>query len=366
MSNLIVFGNAEKEYWRRELGAEVIPKTPGYLGLIQSYINQGIRPIVQVGLGKEELEDLAGFPRDSIIANLYADEIYSPKLNQNLLRTDSIYLVIRSYSLPEYSLRKIVKSFMQGLIDLSSNFSFPNFFKFFNLSFAGVVMALRQRSIRKLERKLGKTSISIPLGYTDLFCQSFISFLVNNYGIELRQEVSLLSSEVTTILSKKLNDCRFKFGFIGQRGNLARQFAINSVRHRDSILVERERYGGTLGGNEATVDSGLEYVEVTTKAIYFLCPPGNYSGHSFRIFESLVCGALPIVASNVITDPLFQNSTGVNVNPHVINSWNRRIQEYELFNESQISELRQKTKSKIIEQVQTSKLRLEKAQFNSP
>ena len=53
MNNLIVFGNAEKEYWRRELGATVFPKTSGYLVQIQSYIEQGIRPIVQLGSGKK-------------------------------------------------------------------------------------------------------------------------------------------------------------------------------------------------------------------------------------------------------------------------------------------------------------------------
>jgi hypothetical protein len=365
MNNLIVFGNAEKEYWRRELGAIVIPKTPGYLGLIQSYIEQGIRPIVQIGSAREELYELASFPRNSIIAILFADETYSPKLNQDLLNTDSIFLVVRSYSLPEFSLVKMIKSFIQGLLDLSSNLSFPNLLEFFKLCSAGLVMALRQKKIIKLEKKLGKNSIAIPLGYTDLFCQSFISFLIKNFGIELKPEVSLLSSEVSAILLKEEISRRFRFGFIGQRGNLARHFAINSARNRNSILVERERYGGTLGGNEATIDTGLEYVEVSTKSINFLCPPGNYSGHSFRILESLVCGSLPMVASNVITDPLFQDPMRLRVNSHVICSWKRRIREHELLNSSQVNDLLQEARMKHAEQIQSSKLHLQKFQFFS-
>jgi len=365
MNNLIVFGNAEKEYWQRELGARVFPKTSGYMVLIQSYIEQGIRPIVQVGSGKEELEVLTSFPKNSIIAALYADETYSPKLNQDLLSTDSIFLIIRSYSLPKYSLIKVMKSFAQGLIDLSSNLSFPNLLKFSKLWLAGIVMASRQKKIGKLEKKLGKNSITIPLGYTDLFCQSFISFLTDNFGIELKSEVSLLSSEVSEILSKVEASRRFRFGFIGQRGNLARNFAINSVRNMNSILVERDRYGGTLGGNEATRASGIEYVEVLTKSTSFLCPPGNYSGHSFRILESLVCGALPIVASNVITDPLFQDPTGLNENSHFIYSWKKRIREHELLSSSQVKDLFQEARNKLTEQIQSSKLKLQKFQFFS-
>jgi hypothetical protein len=365
MNNLIVFGNAEKEYWRRELGATVFPKTSGYLVQIQSYIEQGIRPIVQVGSGKEELEELTIFPRNSIIASLYADETYSPKSNQDLLNADSIFLVIRSYSLPKYSLIKVMKSFVQGLLDLSSNLSFPNSLKFFNLCSAGLVMALRQKKIGKLEKKLEKNSIAIPFGYTDLFCQSFISFLTDNFGIELKPEVSLLSSEVSEILSKGEANRKFRFGFIGQRGNLARNFAINSVRTKNSILVERDHYGGTLGGNEATRATGIEYIEVLTKSTSFLCPPGNYSGHSFRILESLICGALPIVSSNVITDPLFQDPTGLNGNSHVIYSWKKRIREHELLNSSQINDLLQEARIKHAEQIQSSKLHLQKFQFFS-
>jgi len=133
----------------------------------------------------------------------------------------------------------------------------------------------------------------------------------------------------------------------------------------NSILVERDRYGGTLGGNEATRASGIEYVEVLTKSTSFLCPPGNYSGHSFRILESLVCGALPIVASNVITDPLFQDPTGLNENSHFIYSWKKRIREHELLSSSQVKDLFQEARNKLTEQIQSSKLKLQKFQFFS-
>ena len=102
-----------------------------------------------------------------------------------------------------------------------------------------------------------------------------------------------------------------------------------------------------------------------SKSINFLCPPGNYSGHSFRILESLVCGSLPIVASNVITDPLFQDPMRLRVNSHVICSWKRRIREHELLSSSQVNDLLQEARMKHTEQIQSSKLHLQKFQFTS-
>jgi len=35
-----------------------------------------------------------------------------------------------------------------------------------------------------------------------------------------------------------------------------------------------------------------------------LCPPGNYSNNTFRIAESLICGAAPVYNQGSITDPI--------------------------------------------------------------
>jgi hypothetical protein len=37
---------------------------------------------------------------------------------------------------------------------------------------------------------------------------------------------------------------------------------------------------------------------------FALCPPGNYSNNTFRIAESLICGAAPMFNQGSITDPI--------------------------------------------------------------
>jgi hypothetical protein len=38
-----------------------------------------------------------------------------------------------------------------------------------------------------------------------------------------------------------------------------------------------------------------------------LTPPGNYSGHTFRYYEGLLLGSLPIEDSFVMSDPLYRS-----------------------------------------------------------
>jgi hypothetical protein len=95
--------------------------------------------------------------------------------------------------------------------------------------------------------------------------------------------------------------------FIGQKGNYWRQYFINSaksLKKNDHKYFEtREMFGGTIGANGASMNTGKEYVEGLLNSHFSLCPPGNYSSNTFRYFESLLCGSIPLVPEGLPTDP---------------------------------------------------------------
>jgi hypothetical protein len=69
-------------------------------------------------------------------------------------------------------------------------------------------------------------------------------------------------------------------------------------------LILRKNYGGAIGIYGATLESGIESVQALMNSKFALCPPGNYSNNTFRIAESLICGAAPMFNQGSITDPI--------------------------------------------------------------
>ena len=357
MKKLIVFGNAECEYWAREFGAEVYPKTHEYIEAAKKLISNGIKPIIQVG-SIEELDELLFFPKGSLSIHLYADETYSPILNRKLFGIESASIIIRSYPVNSFSLRSILKSQLSGLVDFFNNINPRNFILFIKMSFAGMIMAIRQRRISKLESLSSKTTILLPLGYTNLFCQSYIEYMDKNYSVKISDNESLIKSRTENLIRICSDSKKFDFGFVGQTGSLARQFAVNAIRDYGNMLILREKFGGTLGGNEATIESGAEYVEVLMKSKYSICPPGNFSGNSFRIVESLICGSFPIVSSHVLTDPLYRDPINLNAKSRWIHSWEQRIETISNMTQNEIEKLSNKATLKLVGQIEFSRLKM--------
>jgi hypothetical protein len=45
-----------------------------------------------------------------------------------------------------------------------------------------------------------------------------------------------------------------------------------------------------------------EYSDLLSRCKFVLCPPGNFSNESFRYYEAIVLGSIPIVSSATIQD----------------------------------------------------------------
>lgn len=167
-------------------------------------------------------------------------------------------------------------------------------------------MFKRQLRIKKETKYSGKSIINIPLGYTDFFAETFLSYLEREQSNEVSESDSLL--EFAILANTQPSHRTYKFVFIGQFGQIVRQYAINALQKFDSKkLVVRISYGGVSNDENRKLKIGEEYVNGLIESHISVCPPGNISGNSYRIMESLICGSYPAVMSNVLCDPLFES-----------------------------------------------------------
>lgn len=286
----------EHEIWRREFQAEVSTKDENYLARLRDLISSGVKPVIQVGPNKQEALDLIGLPKSSVIVQFHADETYLPGVNFQIIRNPAVSMILRSYPIPKFKLSKFFASQYAGLKDLSQNFSFKNFFNYLKLVVAGIVMVKRQVFIATMEKVYSKVSVAMPLGYNDLFAESYCS--VNK--VEKNSSLIEFATDLMPMREKKN-----KIAFVGQTGKLTRRFAIKAMESiSPSELILRDNYGGAIGIYGATLASGIENIQALKNSKLALCPPGNYSSHTFRIVESLICGAVPMFNQGSITDPI--------------------------------------------------------------
>ena len=286
----------EHEFWRREFQAEVSTKDENYLARLRDLISSGVEPVIQVGPNKQEALDLIGLPKSSVIVQFHADETYLPGVNFQIIRNPAVSMILRSYPIPKFKLSKFFASQYAGLKDLSQAFSFSNLLEYLKLVFAGMVMVKRQMFIAVLERIYSKISVPMPLGYNDLFAESYCSV----YKVE--RNSSLIKFALNDLPA---NNKKNEIAFVGQSGKLTRRFAIKAMENiSPKELRLRENYGGAIGIYGATLESGIENILAIKNSKLALCPPGNYSSHTFRIAESLICGAAPMFNQGSITDPI--------------------------------------------------------------
>lgn len=325
MNNLVVFGNSQQEFWRREFQAKILPKTGNYLIEIQELIDSGIRPIVQIGQNCEEIVELQEFPKNSLIVHLYADETYLVTNNIKLIRLPSAYKILRSYPIPRIQILGIFSSLVSSLMDAFNSRKKPSKKKLIRYWAAGIVMASRQILIKLLETVYRRESISFLLGYTDIFCESYTSAIKNRFEKVINDATSLFSISDST-LNKIIKSKEFDLCFVGQRGNIVREIAVEqSLGVKNSRIVIRDKFGGSFGFNDSTVDTGTEYLEILLNSRFNLCPPGNYSGFSFRIMESLICATYPIINNHPLTDPFFTNPLQLLQAKKIPRSWKMLI-----------------------------------------
>jgi hypothetical protein len=159
-------------------------------------------------------------------------------------------------------------------------------------------MSARKVLISRLEKIYGKKSTSISLGYTDIFAQAFVSIF------KIESEKSLIKNAKLQI---QLSQIRYFFcSFIGQEGQMFRKIAISTLEDFPNTQIKkRKAFGGYIGEGSASMQNGIESIKILFQSKFSLCPPGNISGNSYRIVESIICGAVPLLVKVTPSDPTF-------------------------------------------------------------
>ena len=77
--------------------------------------------------------------------------------------------------------------------------------------------------------------------------------------------------------------------------------------------------------NEGVQKNGMEYVRMILSSKFILCPPGNISGNTFRIHETVVARRVPLVTSNPPSDPNFESPVNAVSSENNTRSWDKII-----------------------------------------
>lgn len=350
---MLIIGQDQKEYMRREFGAEFVGNLDDNRFSINEFIAAGIKPVIQVGTQFYEFDFLESLPNNSIIVHLFADEIYSPVINRKIIRMNSVAGIIRSYPLYRFSISKIVKSLIFTWDDIDSADFLKDFIPVSKQFLAGLIMVKRQIAILLSENIYRKKSCLIPLGYTDHFAHSFLR----------KEELSNNDSTQSLIMCKIQTDTSgskpYLFVFLGQRGQILRELAINiGKKYLNSYIKVRRAYGGVVPG-EVNDLTGVENVEAMQKSNFTIVPPGNYSAQTFRLCEAIICNSIPLTKNFIASDPLYSASKNLNITLGKAKSWKVLLNQAQKLTEIERIELLGRLREELQASISISRLKVE-------
>lgn len=85
---------------------------------------------------------------------------------------------------------------------------------------------------------------------------------------------------------------KYQWSFIGQIQNPFRQQCIDVLKKMpDGFLHTTKKFGGLCKNG---VDY-QKYLDIMCQSKYVICPSGSFTPESFRLYEAMECGAIPIV-----------------------------------------------------------------------
>ena len=243
---------------------------------------------------------------DSIVCLMISDEAYSPE-RLAIARQPSIYGVYRHYPVQPASWGRIASSAAGYVRDSRGTSQRPS--TIVPNVRSGMRIRKRMKHWQAVEDKLSP----IPLGYTDTFARAFAA------RFELSTDASVFSVHPTNATDRDRS-----VAFRGNRG-LAQRIVGSEramkVTNSEVLLIDAD------WSARAAVDVGASYVDSLVSAQFALCPPGFANNESFRFYEALACGALPIevsVASTHLGELPWRNMGSI-----AHSSWTRGLREAE-------------------------------------
>lgn len=316
-SELVFVVNTQQEFWAREFDAKIIEKDEGFISVIRDLVSQKIRPIVQLDKNFTELEALATLPENSVIGWCHSDETFDLAFNSAIVKIKSLHTILRPYHLEESTISNSVKSLSYTVSNLRMSRNLNDIMRTIAWQFRGFGMQARQSRILRNYGKVNKYFKNIPIGYTNIFAQSLL---------EVAQKKTELLGSIFHLQPNLLNQSPGRVNFVGQSGQIVRESAIRSLEKSElGEVIRRSSYGASNVIDRSVATLGKEYIELLLDSQFVLCPPGNISGQSFRYFEVITLGRIPLVMNHVTSDPNFNSGYVCGVLLPSTGSWTKML-----------------------------------------
>ncbi len=248
----------------------------------------------------DDVRVLRDFPDASVALLIESDETYDPKLAYAVRQTPAVAQVLRNYPVHPQSSRRNARTLRYGtqeVLDAPLG-SWPSGVRAIA---AGLVMTHRHARLRRLYGHRTRVGGGLPLGYTDMFVQGLQLAAARGVIPDPPSKGSLLPylSGLRRELSarKSISLC-----FVGQRGRFQRAAGIDRAS-QFGWDVGPIRSGFEAAGQDRA-EASFEYIRSLVDSRFALCPPGNYSGDSFRLTEAVLLGCVPVEVGHTLSDPL--------------------------------------------------------------
>jgi hypothetical protein len=353
---MIAVVNSQCEYWKREFNAEVIIKGENFQNVILSIISKGFKPVVQIDKDLDELIFLSKLPKNSLIGWLHSDESLDVPFNKTIAQLDAISLILRPYHLNSGKFKNIYSSLMYVIGNLKHIDSIHECLKMIFWFCRGCGMYLREQKIILMMKKNRKSFYNFPLGYTDVFCKSIVNTFRDK---SISSNQSLMSQLFVSRVIPASN-----LSFVGQIGQIVRLVAIRSAESAPgSTVIRRGQYGAGNYDNESVQANGMEYVQIVLSSKFILCPPGNISGNTFRIHETVIARRVPLVISNPPSDPNFESPVGGVFGGKKNWSWDKIISEISTISATRYDEILKSNLDIFSDQVLSARNEIERFEF---
>lgn len=297
---LVFIVNTQQEFWHREFQGEIYEKNDSYRESILEVISLGYCPIFQIDNNLSEFEFLATLPTDSITVWCHSDESYDLEFNRRISEIPAIKMILRPYRISEFNRRKIFRALTQTMLNLRYSRNIEFALKVLLWQIRGFSMLYRQWKIQRMYSKNHKEFLNILIGYTNIFA---ISLVNDEKSPELIADKSLF--ELISSVDHQFGERAITFS--GQTGQVVRGTALMALsRFPESFLIFRDSYGASNVLEDDVRAKGAEYVDSLKRSCLVLCPPGNISGESFRIFETILMRRIPVAMGSVTSDPNYE------------------------------------------------------------
>lgn len=227
------------------------------------------------------VQAFAQAPRASVLLVLISDEAYAAERLDLVRRSPAVASVYRHYDLgaaPAGSVRTAVSGFVGDCRGTSQSWR-----SVWDAVGSGRATRARMAAWRDVEQPV----TVIPLGYAAQFERAFV---VAHGVADPEQSLWDVDHEPATRA--------VPISFRGVRGTVQRAVGIEraaALEGADVHIIDGN-WSGVAGA-----DAGTAYVEALEGAQLALCPPGFVNGETFRFYEALLCGALPVEVAPALT-----------------------------------------------------------------